>query len=254
MLPPPFADIHPALFAVLAVGALLSTVAAIWFLVVGFQEHVLWGLGMLFCGCGFVHFAFLIVHFKKAWMPTLLALLALVVTGIPTAVVVAKLVDAEIEAEAQAHPGWQPAPPVGRPDPFDVPPPDEAPAPAKSISLTGADREDYAKLARSKQWTAIEWANADVTDDDLEVLHGMAELRELDLSGTQVTDDGLHAIEACDKLEVLKLARTAVTEEGFREHVLPIETLMTLDLRGTKVPKKLGREWEKAVAGRKVTQ
>ena len=253
MMPQPFADIHPALFAMLAVGALLSMVATIWFLIVGFQEHVLWGLGMLFCG--FVHFAFLIVHFKKAWMPTLLALLALVVMGIPTVVIVAKLVDAQIEAEAQAHPGWQAAPPpVGRPDPFEVPAPDEAPAPTKAITLTGADREDYTKLARSKKWTAIEWANADVTDDDLEVLHGMAELRELDLSGTQVTDDGLHAIEGCDKLEVLKLARTAVTEEGFREHVLPIETLMTLDLRGTKVPKKLGREWEKAVAGRKVTQ
>ena len=93
-----------------------------------------------------------------------------------------------------------------------------------------------------------------MTDADLEVLHGFAELRELDLSDTQVTDEGLHAIEACDKLEVLKLAGTAVTDEGFREHVLPIETLILLDIRRTEISKKAGREWKAAAPGRKLLQ
>ena len=253
MLPPPFADIHPALFVVFGLGALLSIVATIWFLIVGFQEHILWGLGMLVCG--FTHFAFLIVHFKKAWMPMLLSLFAAGVMLVPTVIIAVKLGEAQALADAKAHPDGHAAPaPARQLDPFEVPAPDEAPTPTKSITLTGLEREDYAKLARSKKWTAIQWANPDVTDDDLEVLHGMAELRELDLSGTQVTDEGLHAIEGCEKLEVLKLARTGVTEAGFREHVLPIETLTTLDIRGSKVPKKVGREWKAAAPGRTLLQ
>ena len=243
----PFPDIHPAFFVMLAVGGLISMVAAIWFLIVGFQEHVLWGVGMLFCG--FTHFVFLLVHFKKAWKPALLQLFAAVVIAVPLVAIVAKLNEIQTTAAEQSVP----APPK-RVDPLDPAAADEVPATERRITLTGATRDEYAKLGKTKAWAVIQWANADVTDDDLEALHGMTELRELDLSGAQVTDDGLHAVEDCEKLEVLRLARTAVTEEGFREHVLPIETLTTLDIRGTKIPKKVGQEWKAARPGRKLLQ
>ncbi len=275
MLPPPFADVHPALFAMLAFGALLSIVGSIWFLVVGFKEHVLWGLGMLCCNV--TQFVFLIVHFDKAWRPALLSLFAAGVMAVPTVAIVIQLNAAQAEMQAKAaeqeaqraaqaakEAAERPAtPPVA--DPVDPPrvelptDPVEPPAPtvkvpAKVLTLTGSKRTAYAKLKESKAWTAIRWANADVTDDDLEVLHGLTELLELDLSDTQVTDEGLHALEDSDKLAVLKLARTAVTEEGFREHVLPIESLTTLDIRGTKIPKKSGREWKAAAPGRTLLQ
>ena len=283
MLPPPFQDISPALVALYGFGLLLSMAAGIWFLVVGFKEHVLWGLAML-CGCGFGQLAFLIVHFKKAWMPMLLSLTGTVFMVVPTGIAVTKLQAAQAQMEAQAaeqeaqraakeaadraanppvaDPVETPAPDVA-PDPVEPPaPPTPGPKPrppivsvgGKTVILTGAKREAYAKLAGSKEWTAIHWANPDVTDADLEVLHGMTALRLLDLANTQVTDEGLHALEDAVKLEVLNLAGTAVTEEGFREHVLPIKTLILLDIRRTEIPKKAGREWKAAAKGRTLLQ
>ena len=246
--PMPFPDIHPAFFVIFAVGVLVSLVATIWFLVVGFQEHIAWGLGMLFFG-SLVEFVFLLAQFKKAWKPALLRLTGVALVGVALIAFVVKLNEVQTTAAEQNVP----APPK-RVDPLDPAAADAIPATERRITLTGATREEYAKLGKTKAWAFIQWANADVTDDDLEALHGMTELRELDLSGTQVTDDGLHAVEDCEKLEVLRLARTAITEEGFREHVEPIETLMTLDIRGTKIPKKVGVEWKAARAGRKLLQ
>lgn len=286
MFPPPFQDVPPALVALYLLGLLLSLGAGIWFLVVGFKQDVLWGLAML-CGCGFGQLAFLIVHFQKAWKPALLALTGTMFMLVPAGIIgtqlgatVAEMQAKAAEQEAQraakaaqeaaqeaavraANPVAEtpvpveptvPDEPTVKPTPPVKPTAPTAKAPTTNITLTGAKRSAYKQLLLSKAWTVIRWANADVTDADLEVLHGFAELRELDLSNTQVTDEGLHAIEACDKLEVLKLNGTAVTEEGFREHVLPIETLTTLDIRGTKIPKKVGREWKAAAEGRTLQQ
>lgn len=236
-----FQDIDPVMLALFGLGAVLAIVSTIWFLVVGFRQHVLWGVAMLL-GCGFAHFAFLIVHFKKAWAPTLLAIVATVLMMVPAVLVAMKLNELQVTGVEQRVqvPG----------DPADP----SAGVTEQRITLTGAKREEYAKLGKSKKWAVIQWANKDVTDDDVEALHGMTELRELDLSDSQVTDEGLHAIEGSDKLGILRLARTAVTEAGFKEHVEPMAALMELDLRGTKVPAKVGREWKAKVPGRKLLQ
>ncbi|AKS41148.1 hypothetical protein WM2015_767 [Wenzhouxiangella marina] len=54
---------------IVVAGGLLLLVAAIWFLVVAFQEHILWGLGCLLLP--FVSLVFLVMHWDKAGRPFL---------------------------------------------------------------------------------------------------------------------------------------------------------------------------------------
>jgi len=72
------------------VGAVLSVVGGIWFLVVAFQESILWGLGCLLLGP--VSLIFLILHWAEAKVPflvslggTVLLILGLVVGGVDLA-------------------------------------------------------------------------------------------------------------------------------------------------------------------------
>lgn len=51
----------------LVVGVILSVVGSIWFLIVAFQESVLWGLGCMFLP--FVSLIFLISHWRDAAKP-----------------------------------------------------------------------------------------------------------------------------------------------------------------------------------------
>jgi hypothetical protein len=60
----------------LVVGIAGSLVGGIWFLVVAFQESVLWGLGCLFCSV--VSLIFLIMHWDKAYKPFLVQLVSAV--------------------------------------------------------------------------------------------------------------------------------------------------------------------------------
>lgn len=59
------------------VGGIASIVGGIWFLVVAFQESVLWGLGCLFVP--FVSLVFLILNFAEAWKPFVVSLVGSVV-------------------------------------------------------------------------------------------------------------------------------------------------------------------------------
>ncbi len=60
----------------MAIGAIAMLVGGVWFIVVTFQESVLWGLGCLFVP--FVSLAFLIMHWDKAGKPFLIQLAGLV--------------------------------------------------------------------------------------------------------------------------------------------------------------------------------
>jgi len=62
-------------------GMLLSFVSSIWFLVVAFKEHVLWGVVCLFSGIG--NFLFLIVHWEVAKKPFMYSLLSLLLLLMP---------------------------------------------------------------------------------------------------------------------------------------------------------------------------
>lgn len=223
----------------IALGALLTFAGSVWLVVRAFQVHVAWGLAALF-GCGLGQLVFLFAHFKRAAPPTLLALAGVTIMAVPVGIV--GLRGAKIQDTAQTQE-------VGRGGPGAA---DETEVKEQRITLTGAKREEYAKLKLSRTWAVVQWANKDVTDADVELLHGCTLVRELDLSDTQVTDEGLHVLEDFEKLERLVLARTGVTEAGFKEHIEPIVTLMELDLRGTKVPGKLARDWQAKVPGRKL--
>lgn len=58
---------------VAVVGALISLVGGIWFLVVTFQESIWWGLGCLLLP--FVSLIFLITHWREASRPFGLSIL-----------------------------------------------------------------------------------------------------------------------------------------------------------------------------------
>ena len=54
------------------VGMIISCIGGFWFLIVTFQESVLWGLGCLFVP--FVSLIFLIMHWDRAGTPFIIQL------------------------------------------------------------------------------------------------------------------------------------------------------------------------------------
>lgn len=56
-------------FALLALGGVISIVGSVWFLIVAFQESVLWGLVVLFFPLASL--VFLFVHADRAFAPFL---------------------------------------------------------------------------------------------------------------------------------------------------------------------------------------
>jgi len=65
-------------------GALVACVSGIWLLVLAFKEHILWGLGSLLVP--FVGLIFVVMHWRKAWMPFAVSLAGtgLMVAGLLT--------------------------------------------------------------------------------------------------------------------------------------------------------------------------
>lgn len=70
--------------ALVVIGGILSLAGAIWFLVVAFQESVLWGLGCFFCGI--VQLIFLFSNFDKAGKPFMVEVGGLVLVIIGSAI------------------------------------------------------------------------------------------------------------------------------------------------------------------------
>ena len=58
------------------IGAIVSLIGGIWFLVVAFRQSVWWGLGCLFIP--FVSLVFLIMHWRDAAKPVFVSLLGTV--------------------------------------------------------------------------------------------------------------------------------------------------------------------------------
>jgi hypothetical protein len=82
----------------------------------------------------------------------------------------------------------------------------------------------------------------------------MKALRELDLNGSQVTDAGLAIVRDLPALAGLRLARTKITEKGFHDALSAKESLMNLDLRGTKVSRESIKAWRDANPERRALQ
>ena len=107
------------------------------------------------------------------------------------------------------------------------------------LTLTGAKREEYTKLKAAK-YAVVQWANADVTDEDAAALAEQTEMRELDLSNSQVTDATLEKLAKLPKLTKLFASKTKMTGDGVKKHVLdnPDGKLTEIDFRGLTPPVK----------------
>ena len=71
-----------------------------------------------------------------------------------------------------------------------------------------------------------------VTDDGIQHLARLQNLKRLDLRETAITDRGLSVLRQLRQLEAISLAQTAVTDEGVRE-LAECHQLCEVDLAGT---------------------
>lgn len=117
----------------------------------------------------------------------------------------------------------------------------------RALVLTGWDRPDYSILAAKRDVEILEMGNADVDDATLDLLAGMARLRELTLNDTKITDAGLEKLRGLANLESLRVARTAVTADGVRSFLENApERLREIDVSGNGIPTSILRKWKNA--------
>jgi hypothetical protein len=215
------------LFYVLIAGAALIALAVICLLIAAFRQHILWGLFCLVLApLGMP--LFMARHWPRARGPVALLLFGAVVLLSPFA--------------------------VNRVQQYfiDLGPREKIVNGDLHVTLTGWDRTDYSVLRARPAAVVVQMANPDVTDQTLDYLSGMAQLRELDLNDTHITDQGLEKLAKVGTLETLRLKNTAITDEGFRTWLAPLESLRELDLRGTKVASATVRAWRSARPDRRV--
>jgi hypothetical protein len=117
----------------------------------------------------------------------------------------------------------------------------------RALNLTGWDRQGYAILAEKPDVAILEMGNPDVTDETLDLLVGLPNLRELTLNDTAVTDAGLATLSRLPKLESLRIARTKITPEGVQRFLdAPPPQLRQIDVSGNEVPTVILRRWKNA--------
>jgi hypothetical protein len=185
------------------------------------------GLAMIAIGClGLVIRAFR--HWRKGLLPLGLIGLGILITGFPPAY--RYLV------------------------PIDLGPRERIVDGKRHITLTGWDQKDYSILGSKHDVAVLQMANSDVTDQTLEHLRGMNELKDLDLNNTQITDAGLTILKELPELKVLRLKNTRVTDPGFQASLAGKDSLMQLDLTGTAIRRETVQAWQKAKTGRRALQ
>ncbi len=207
-------------------GLTIAAFAWIWLLIRAFRQHRRWGWGSLVLPP--MGLAFAARHPRKGAAPIVLLLLSLLVAVTPalyTKFVPLNLGERDKLVDGERH-----------------------------LTLTGSDHKDYSFLRQKLDVVVLQMANADVTDQTLEPLKEMKALKELDLSGTQITDAGLVILRDLPTLTRLHLARTMITDQGFQNVLFAKDSLMQLDLRGTKVSHETGRAWRDAKPERRISQ
>tara|TARA_R110002049_G_scaffold27321_2_gene94006 strand:+ start:74159 stop:74755 length:597 start_codon:yes stop_codon:yes gene_type:complete len=122
----------------------------------------------------------------------------------------------------------------------------------RHITLTGWDQKDYRVLEAFPETIVLQMANADVDDQTLIYLKGMANLRELDLNDTRVTDAGLKHLSRLSGLRSLKLRATGITDDGFAQWITPMSGLKRLDLRETTISLDAVKDWKAQSGDRRV--
>jgi len=121
----------------------------------------------------------------------------------------------------------------------------------KHITLTDWNGSGYAMLRAHPETTVLQLANTDVTDETLDHISVMANLRELDLNDSQVTDAGLAKLAKLSGLETLRLRGTKITDHGLIEFLGPLPQLRGIDLRETSVSSAAVETWLAMVPGRR---
>jgi hypothetical protein len=215
-------------FAIFVAGLCLLGVGYLWLVARGFRTGTGWGFVALVPGVNLLFPAF---HFRRASGPVVLMLLGAAVAALPYGLNAAFGNRVNTDAVTETKPAGD-----GQTE--------------DRLTLTKADPAQYPKVKEKTTWAVIQWANPDVTDEHVEWLRGMTELRELDLNTAAITDRSLAVIATLPKLEALRIACPGVTDEGFRTHILPLANLKRLDLTGTKVKLSTAREWTNAQPGR----
>jgi hypothetical protein len=213
--------------ALLVLGSLLMAIGSIWLLVRAFQTSWVWGLVLLLVPL-LGHLIFFFAHFKKALLPTLITFFGMGLCATP----VYNLLN---------------RPPIqttGQEEQKQIKDQTGEVKTEMRITLTGAKREEYAKLWKQDQYAVIQWANKDVTDEDTVSLEAMKQLREIDLNDTQITDKTLEILGSLKTLEIVRIARTKATPEGVEKFLLGLPKVKEIDVRGLKVPSKTMRDWK----------
>jgi hypothetical protein len=200
-------------------GAVVGLLGLVWLWVVAFRQRFAWGLGIILFPP--LMLIFVPKHFRQAWRPAAVMVLACVLLATPMTAVwlfpeKIDLGEREKNVNGEIH-----------------------------LTLTGWDRKNYNLLKQKTHIAVLQMANADVTDATLENLRGMDKLYKLDLGNSQVTDAGLKVLQDLPKLRELYLNGTKVTDAGLKEHLAAIATLERLDLRNTAVTEEAAKEWRK---------
>jgi Leucine Rich Repeat (LRR) protein len=208
---------------VIAAGAIIAVAGFVGLIIAAFRTHALWGFGtLLVVGAPF----FVFLRWARARLPVWVMLGGVAIAAAPYAV-----------NYVQQHF-------------IDLGERDKIVDGERHLTLTGWDKTDYSVLLARPDAVVLQMANGDVTDATLDYLKPMTQLRELDLNDTKITDAGLASIQ--DKpLVILRVRNTAITDAGFREHLLRLNSLMELDLRGTAVEPATFREWKKLKSDRR---
>lgn len=215
-------------FALLIAGNALALIGYLWLVIRAFGTSLGWGLGTLILAP--VGLVYALLHFRRALWPLVLILVGVILASSP---IILNLVAGEkVQVTAQEEKKT-------------ITVPDGTIVVEERVTLTGATREEYTKLA-GKSFAVVQWANPDVTDADVAALKGMTSLREIDLNGTQVTDATLKLLAELPALEVVRIARTKVTPEGVETHLLSRPKLKEIDVRGVKVPRATMQKWKDA--------
>src|SRR5262249_33517661 len=119
------------------------------------------------------------------------------------------------------------------------------------LTLTGWNGSDYSLIRDQPDVVVLQMANPNVTDETLQNLKGLQQLRERHLDHPAISDEGLAVLATLPRLADLRLHGTAVTDHGFRKYVMGLDTLMNVDVTGTKIKRETLRQWRKAKEGRR---
>lgn len=202
----------------MTVGLVLLALGGLWMLIRAFKHSWQWGVGSVLFPPALLAFGWR--HRTRNRIPLVVLLSGVLLAG--GTLIVSRLVSR--------------FPPLG--------PRDKLVDGERHVTITGWDRDDYAVLTTLPDTVVLQMANPDVTDQTLEFLRDLRQLRELDLNGSKITDAGLRVLAEFPTLKILRLRGTAVTDGGFRESLLESATLTELDVRDTEISAKSLREWK----------